>query len=277
MRYATLMANLTLARSNAGLLGIVGDLAGRFDAGVVGIAVCQPIPLAFGDGGYTDGTLVEAARREFERELEAAALEFRTALGRRVVAHRPWRGEMLYASLADHVARQARSVDLVITAPGSKDLFDTARSVDTGDLVMQAGRPVLVVPPELKVLTLQHALVAWKDSRESRRAIRDGLPMLKLAAKVTLVEMAAPTQLDEARSRLEDVAAWLALHGVKAELLASPSTDADASGLYTLAQDLGADLVVAGAYGHSRLREWVLGGVTRDLLLRSDRCSLLSH
>jgi nucleotide-binding universal stress UspA family protein len=73
------------------------------------------------------------------------------------------------------------------------------------------------------------------------------------------------------------VAVWLGRHGVIARQVAVPSRGDDANALCALAQDIGAELTVAGAYGHGRLREWVLGGVTKDLLLSKDRYSLLSH
>ena len=78
-------------------------------------------------------------------------------------------------------------------------------------------------------------------------------------------------------SHVEDVVGWLERHGVVAETLACRSIGEDATRLNDIAQEQNADLIVAGAYGHSRLREWVLGGVTCDLLLRADRCSLVSH
>ena len=121
------------------------------------------------------------------------------------------------------------------------------------------------------------ALVAWKDTRETRRNISDALPLLKHAAAVTVVEIATDADLGGARRRVADVVAWLSRHGVTTEGLAQLSTGDDATALYALGQDSGADVVVAGAYGHSRLREWVLGGVTRDLLLSANRCALVSH
>jgi nucleotide-binding universal stress UspA family protein len=83
--------------------------------------------------------------------------------------------------------------------------------------------------------------------------------------------------LAAARTQLADVALWLGRHGVTADQVASPSIGDDAEALWALARDLGAELIVAGAYGHSRLREWVLGGVTKNLLLSKDRYSFVSH
>ena len=126
-------------------------------------------------------------------------------------------------------------------------------------------------------LRLEQVVVAWKDTREARRAAFDALPLLKKAAHVTVVEIAAEAELAMARVRVEDVVGWLKRHGVVAEALTLPSLYEDAGRLNAIAEQRGADVIVAGAYGHSRLREFVLGGVTRDLLLRADRCSLVSH
>ena len=275
MTYATLMVHLELGRSNAGLLQIVGDLAGRCGAGVIGIATCQPLQMVYADG-YVPGEVYEQDNDERQKELREAEAEFRAALQTHATTLE-WRSAITTTPLADYVARQARSADLVITGVASGDLLDSSRTVHTGDLIMQVGRPVLVVPLAARQLKLEHAIVGWKDTRESRRAILDAVPLLQKAAKVTVVEIAAPDAMDAARSHGRDVVGWLRQHGIAAEALAQPTTGDDAVGLYTVAQDLGADLIVAGAYGHSRLVEWALGGVTRDLLLRQDFCALLSH
>ena len=89
--------------------------------------------------------------------------------------------------------------------------------------------------------------------------------------------MRRPAELEAAKKRLEDVQAWLQAHGIKAGILAAAATGDDAIRLNAIAREHKADLLVAGAYGHSRLREWVLGGVTHDLLLRAERCVLVSH
>jgi nucleotide-binding universal stress UspA family protein len=94
---------------------------------------------------------------------------------------------------------------------------------------------------------------------------------------VTVVEIAKQAELEAARLRLKDVTDWLSRHGTPAQCVASVSTGDDAAQLNVLAQEHAADIIVAGAYGHSRLREWALGGVTRDLLLSKKSCSLLSH
>jgi nucleotide-binding universal stress UspA family protein len=276
MSYATLMLHLELGRNNAALLSLAADLAERFQAGVIGLSACQPAAIVAGDG-YIDGALIDAECKELERETERVEAEFRAALQGRLAGELSWRSTRDFAPLVDYIAHQARAADLIITGAVKGDLFDASRAVDTGSLVMQAGRPVLVMPTNGVPLTYSHALVAWTDSREARRAVADALPLLARMAKVTVVEIAAEADMGDARERVADVVAWLAGHRITATALVSPSIKDDAEALYTLAQDQGADLIVAGAYGHGRLREWVLGGVTRDLLLRADRCTLLSH
>ena len=275
MTYGTLMVHLELGRSNAGLLQITGDLAERFHASVIGIAACQPMQIVYGDG-FISGDIYEQDRQELDKEMKAAEAEFRSALQTRA-ATLEWRSTVMFTLLSDYLAREARSADLIITGIASGDLFDSSRSVSTGDLVMRAGRPVLVVPSAASKVKLDRVVVGWKDTREARRAVSDALPLLKGASHVAVVEIAVEEELAAARTQIEDVAGWLNRHGIKAECLTSPSTGDDATALYAMAQDQGADLIVAGAYGHSRLREWALGGVTRDLLLRANWCLLLSH
>jgi nucleotide-binding universal stress UspA family protein len=274
--YATLMVHLDLGHSNAGLLQATGDLAERFRADVIGVAGCEPIQVIYSDGNVP-GDVIERDHKQIESEIKEAEARFRGALESRVRSLE-WRSRVVIASLSDYVAREARSADLIITgADRGGSLFDTSRCANTSDLVMRVGRPVLVVPAAAHTLNPVRVVVGWKETRETRRAIFDALPILKRAAHVVIVEIAADAELAAARTRLEDVISWLKRHGVVSEPIALRSTGDDAERLDGVAQEQGADLVVAGAYGHSRLREWVLGGVTRDLLLCSDRCSLLSH
>jgi nucleotide-binding universal stress UspA family protein len=275
MAYANLMVHLELGQSNARLLRITADLAQRFDCGVTGIVACQPMPMVYTDG-FVPAALFEQDSEIIAKQMNEAEAEFRNEL--RARADRlDWRHSVMPGSLADYIASEARHADLIVTGVVSKDLFDASRSVNTGDLIMQAGRPVLVVPGTTEQLRLERVVVGWKDSRETRRAIVDALPLLKRASSVSVAEIAGEEAMPDARAHVADVVGWLQSHGIVAQPVTSPSTGDDATGLYTIAQDLGADVIVAGAYGYSQLREWVMGGVTRDFLLRAGCCSLLSH
>ena len=276
MTYKTIMVHLQLRQSNAGVLKIAADLAERFHAGVTGIAVCQPMQIMQGDV-YVSGDLIEQDREEVEKEIKDAEATFRVALGL-CAGPVEWRSAITLAALPGTLANEARSADLIITGiERDPALFDGSRHVDVGDLAMQAGRPVIIVPAKTERLNLERVVVGWKDTREARRAIADAVPLLIRAGHVSLIEIAAKDDLAAARDRLDDVAAWLARHGVVAEPTASESDGDDASLLAAIARDRKADLVVAGAYGHSRLREWAFGGVTRKFLLHADQCLLVSH
>ena len=276
MTYATLMVHLELGRPNTGLLKIVGDLAAKFQASVVGITACQPLQLSYGDG-YVSGDVVEQDQAEIQKEVADAEMEYRSALP----AHAGklmWRSNVTMEPLSDYVAREARSADLVITSVDTgASLFDTTKHNNVSDLVMRVGRPVMIVPAAADVLKLDRVVVAWKDTREARRAVLDAVPLLKAATSVTVVEIAPQDGLAAARRGLEDVVAWLERHGVTAQPLAVAAAGEDADQLARFVQEHQTDLMVAGAYGHSRLREWVLGGVTRNLLMSAGCCSPVSH
>lgn len=275
MTYTTLLVHLELGRANTGLLKIAAELAERFQASVIGVAAAQPLQMTFGDG-YAAGDVYERDRDELDDQVKAAELEFRTALVPHVSSIE-WRSSQTYAYPADYLAKEARGADLIVTGVATGDFLDASRTVNTGDLIMQAGRPVLLVPTAATTLKLDRVLIGWKDTRETRRAVSDALPLLKHATAVSVVEIMTNDDLGNACKRVDNVVAWLAHHGVKAEGLACLSTGDDAVALYELGQESGADVIVAGAYGHSRFREWVLGGVTRDLLLSANRCALVSH
>lgn len=275
MSYATLLVNVEPGRPHGDLLRVAADLAERLDvASVLGIASCQPMPVIFGDSSVS-GDLFAADRDAIRDDIDVAEAQFRAAFVAAKAAL-SWRSAVTFEALADYVAREARGADLILSGLGASPSPATRR-VDIGDLVMQAGRPVLIVPSAAGPLELQRVVVAWQDTRETRRSVVDALPLLKIAAQVRVVEIAAEDDLSAARARLDDVVGWLTRHGVAAHAQAYPASGDDSTRLMDIVAEYDADLIVAGAYGHSRVREWVFGGVTDDLLLSGKRCTLVSH
>jgi nucleotide-binding universal stress UspA family protein len=274
--YTTLMVHLKAGEPNAGVLRVSGRLAERFDATVIGIAARQPLQLLY-DNGFGSTDVITQDLREIEKALEAAEAEFRAALHGRAKSLE-WRSSITIAPLAEYLAHEARAADLLLSGPNSphSPLY-RPRYVDLGSLLMQSGRPLLIVPDVMDRLKVRRMVVAWKDKREARRAVADALPLLNLAGQVTVVEIASKLDMAAATARVADVAAWLGRHGIAAEPMAAPAAQDDAERLAAIADVYQADLIVAGAYGHSQVREAFLGGVTRDLLLRSERCAFLSH
>jgi nucleotide-binding universal stress UspA family protein len=133
------------------------------------------------------------------------------------------------------------------------------------------------VPAETTDLDLKSPVIAWKDTRETRRAVSDALPLLKLTVQVAVVEIAPDADISEAFVRLRDVAGWLERHGIAAAVLPQATNGHEMEGLHRMLEDRNCDLVIAGAFGHARLWEWAFGGVTQNLLLSPDRCVLRSH
>ena len=276
MSYTSILVNLQLGKKNASILRIVGDLAGQYGAHVIGLALCAPIRLFYDSACLISDVAVQDREVRMQEMTEAEA-EFRDKMTGRAKSLQ-WHAAMTETPLAQAIADQARSADLVVTAvERQRDYFEAPNTIRIGSVVMQTGRPVLVVPDPAEGLSLDHVLVAWKDGREARRAVSDALPLLEKARRVTVVEIAPEPELQQARDRLDQVVGWLAHHRVAAHAMPVASAGDNAARLNLLASDQDATLIVAGAYAHSRLHEWVLGGVTRDLLLHSDFCSVVSH
>jgi nucleotide-binding universal stress UspA family protein len=269
------MVHLDLEESNDARLHVAGDLAEQFNAKLIGIACCQPQPSIYANGSFAQ-SLVQQLRAEAEEKMDQLHQRFTAAFQNRV-KDTEWRSA--FAEPADYVVRQARAADLVITGTDQGGvLMDSLWRLDPSELVMKLGRPMMVVPPAVDRLKLSSVVIGWKDARESRRAIVDALPLLQKAKEVTVVEI---VENDDDRSaaahRVTDVVAWLARHNVDAYHRVPTLRGNAVEQLEAQASEIGADVIVAGAYGHTRLSEWVFGGVTRDLITRSRQCSFLSH
>lgn len=276
MTYSTLMAHMDVGTANDAVLRMTSNLARRFRADVIGIAACQPMQMLYSDG-YVAGDMIQANIAEIAKETSEAEASFRTALQDQVGTLQ-WRAINATMRLSDFIVQEARAADLIITGPDQGwSALNSSRRVVVSEVVLQAGRAVLIVPPKTEELAMDRIVVAWKDTREARRAIVDALPILQQASHVLVVEIAVRDNVDAARDRIKDVAKWLDRHGVATECCVAGSIGDDAPQLQRIVLDDGANLMVAGAFGHNRLREWVLGGVTRDLLVRPRHCSLLSH
>jgi nucleotide-binding universal stress UspA family protein len=272
--YKTLLAHLEIGETNTGLLHTTLALARLLNAGVIGVGACQPTQIIINDG-YVSGDVIEQERAELDAALEAAEAEFRAAFAGFPHAIE-WRAAVTLAPLHFFLTDEARRADLVVTGVAKRGFFEGwTRHASNGDLAMLAGRPMLIVPEHGADFALKQVLVAWKDVREARRAVADAIPLLRHAGHVTIVEIARDTE--DATRHVNDVAKYLAAHGIKAEALALAADGDDAAQLNRIAGERQADLVVAGAYGHNRLREWALGGVTRDMLMRPSRTTLISH
>jgi len=279
MDCATIMVHLDASRRVYQRLHIAAQLALEFQATVVGVlAIGKPDLSAMrylvnGDRYLTSYNEWHAqVGKETRHALEGATDELQIAA--------EWRAPEW--ATAETVQAEAHLADLVVLGqhdPSDESAYAGNHFVES--VVLQCGRPVLVVPyagwfPRVG----KHVLVAWNGSRESARAVHDALPLLKRAESVDIVSCTRPeTPRDPWLSPPHYAVAGLARHGVKAHLHESVIGSGDDAGqmLLSLAVDLSADLIVMGAYGHGRMRELMLGGVTRALLSSMTVPVLMSH
>jgi nucleotide-binding universal stress UspA family protein len=250
------------------------DLARRLGATLHGLgAEMIPAEATTDPYGYLGGAWVAEVQHVIAGNLKAAKAVFeRNATG--LAAQWTEVEDMPVQAMA----RICRGADLIVAGGSPLNHADGYRWCDPARLMLQSGRPVLVVPPHGGRLRLEAVVVAWKDTRESRRVLADALPFLQSAQEVVVMEVCGPEDADDAPVHTAAVVKALARHGVKARaktLVAPP--ERVAAELHIEAQAIGADLIVAGGYGHSRLGEWVFGGVSYDLLHRPERFVLFSH
>ncbi|MBN8994270.1 MAG: universal stress protein [Rhizobiales bacterium] len=260
--YKSILVQFDIDRPATPLARAAAGLARRFDARLIGFsAAAVPPPIALPEGVAYDGSIWQVEQSEIEKRFEALKAEFAAVVGG--AGNAEWRHAVSEPTRT--LATTARVADLIVlAAPHGATNRDIYRMVDTGSLVLQAGRPVLVVADGAEDIPLKRVVIAWKDTREARRAVADALPLLKLAEGVVIVSVDREPD-DWLKASVADVAALLATHGVRAETRVIKAKD-EIGALAEFMAVPKADVVVSGAYGHSRLREWAFGGVTRSLL-----------
>jgi nucleotide-binding universal stress UspA family protein len=252
---------------------LVASLADKFDATLIGLSARAIPPPMVADGAVVAAP-TEADIKEMGAKLAEKGNWFRSiaAGGQRKLE---WRSELDFPNNA--LVREARSADLVVIGRARRP-GGVYGSLDPGEAILKMGRPTLVVPEGVDSLRAEHVVIGWKDTREARRAVQDALPFLQLATRITIVEACEPGEEKTALGRLDDVARYLTRHRIDSgPKVMLEQKGSGAQQLTRIAQEERADLLVVGAYGHSRLGEWIFGGMTRELLATSPICCLMSH
>ena len=281
MSYKDLLVVLASDAASRRRIGVAAALAERFAAHLVGLYPL-PVPEVPRHLGYYDPTLLDPFFHELRQRAQEASDKEREAFEHaanlrglsaewRVVAEGPESDPALHA----------RYVDLTILGQLDPDRGDLELIRPRPEQVTFAsGRPVLIVPYAGHFETIGHrVLIGWNASREATRAVNDAMPLLAAADVVTVLTIDAREGPD-AHGELPgaDISLHLARHGVKAEIERTVSAGIPAGEvLLSRAADLGADLLVIGAYGHSRVRELLLGGATRSILRSMTLPVLMSH
>lgn len=277
MSYKTILLHVNDERRVRGLVNVAAPLARQNEAHVVGVYVLPPVP-TYG-ATSTGASMIKSAMAEFRKEADRVHAAFEEACkGHPIVAE--WRlVDPKSGGVAEAVMDHGRAADLIIASQRDPK-FDFSALLDVPErLVIESGRPVLVVPHiGSKGDIGQRITIAWNGRRESARAAFDAMPLLKTAKNVRIVwvnpqrEGAGAGDLPTA-----EIASTLARHGVKCEATTTVAPDLGVGDALLSGFDDGTDLLVMGAYGHSRLREFVFGGATRHILQHMTIPVLLSH
>ena len=277
MAYKTILVHLDASKMLGARLDVAFQVARKFDAHLVGLYALTVLPVP--SYAIAEAGLIEAANRKASAEVEQRARAAWDAAVRRAGWEKAeWRGSADDALAA--VTLHARYADLVVIGQKEPGEASGVSAQFEHRLPLAAGRPVLLVPYASEKRPVgERVLVAWDAGRESARAVVDALPFLAAAREVKVVTFNAGRAGDRhGEAPGADVGLFLARHGVKVSVARYQSENRDIGNqLLSRAADYGSDLIVMGAYGHSRVAELVLGGATRTLLESMTVPVLMAH
>jgi len=274
--FRTILVHLDGQPQGAAALQFAAGLARRFDAHLAAVFACDASPL-MASALDPAAAMVLEYEADAERALMADACAQVTSAAAANGLPIEWRTTS--GDAAGNLIRQARYADVLVMTRQDPELFAGTGPALAARVVLGAGRPVLLLPgqgefPDCGASTL----LGWNAGRESARAAADALPFLRAAREVHVASFTADAERIGGGPPRADVGLWLARHAVRATVHERRAEAADVGRqLWSLAASLGSDLVVLGAYGHSRAYEMVLGGATRTTLRQMAVPVLMSH
>ncbi len=270
----------TAGDQNALLAAIaLAEMTGAHLAVIESVNLPTPLPSPY---GFASDEMMSGVYGELRDLGAASAARLRERLERESISWEVRVVESMLADASSRLALHARYANLSILSAATQQSGidrDVVAAIFSA-LLFESGRPVLVVPPHHPaVLPISHAVVAWQPTREGTRALHDALPLLTGARTVDV--LIVDPRIGEGRHGERpgvDIAGHLARHGIEVNVVVRTSQgETTATALLRHAVDSGAQLLVAGGYGHSRLREWAMGGTTRELLQAICLPILFSH
>ena len=272
-----IVVNLSVGEKASPACDYAVSVAATFDAHLAGIAFLYDPIVPVSGAGYIPADVIEAQERDNEEATRTALDRFNAACSRAGVSAEPLTLSASFAGVGEQFSRIARRFDLSIV--GQSEPESSAVEEIIAELALfESGRPVIIVPYIQKApLKLDNVMVCWDGSRAAARAIADSMPLL---AKARRVEVVIVTNERGKQDEIEgaDIGAHLARHGLNVDVKRTALGDIDvADVLLSHAADAGSDFIVMGGYGHSRLREFVLGGVTRSIFRSMTAPVLMSH
>ncbi|WP_426162289.1 universal stress protein [Pseudoduganella sp. R-34] len=278
MSYRTIVVHADRAANAEARIALAAAIAAREEAHLVGAAMTgMPRSMLAGRSYEGSGVFLADYLRRAEERVQLALEQFKSQADRLGVQSFEARSsnDDEYAGLC----MQARYADLVVLgqAPAADDNQDSLLPDLPDYVLLNCGRPVLLVPRTGRFPTIgKRVMVAWNGSVEAAKAVTAALPLLRGAEQVTLAVLGnSADTLGESPGA--DIALYLARHGVNVEVLRRPEPADPGKAILSLAADFNVDLLVMGAYGHSRFREMMLGGATRTILATATLPVLMAH
>jgi nucleotide-binding universal stress UspA family protein len=253
------------------------SIAEKFEAHVLGVAFAYEPVIPGALGGGIPPSFLKAQGGFAEKSARDAIAHFEEAARRAGISAETRMMNSSVAGASDQLGRIGRRFDLVVLSQPTRNRPMPDEVIDEG-VLFECGRPVIFVPYIQKAaLALDRVMVCWDGGRTATRAVADAMPFLHKAKTAEIVIVGSnPPKSDEIPGA--DIGQHLARHGLKVDVKRITAPDIDvASSILSHAADTSTDLIVMGGYGHSRLREFVLGGVTRSLLASMTVPVLMSH
>ncbi len=278
--YKDLVIPITGTPGDMDALNIAIDLAASYNAHLTVLEMVNlPTPM-LGPWGMVPDVAMSDVYSKLRSQAEINVASLKSRLGKESISFEVRMVETLVEP-AGMAAHRAHYADLAVVAGSIGDTIEAETThAYFGSLLLESGRPVLVIPPRCKVpMPPQRVVMAWRPTREATRALHDAMPLLKGAEAVDL--LLVDTSDDECNPDAQpgaDIATHLARHGVNMNVVVHKSGNKEVSSiLLDHARQMRANLLVVGGYGHSRFREWAMGGVTRELLISASIPVLYSH
>jgi nucleotide-binding universal stress UspA family protein len=280
MNYKTVLVSLNEVGRIAEVIAAAVTLAGATGAHVSGLYVIPSVQVYPSVGFEAAPQVFEGNRTFFKDNAAKVNQVFASAMAREGLPYDFHLVDGRTPLIADAVIAAAHCADIVLVSATNPDEITGVERDFVEQVVMAAGRPVIVLPAKSPAgLSFEEVVLGWDDGREAARAAFDAVPLLRLAQKVRIVRI-DPQKDPALRGSVAgaNLAEALARHDVKATVQ-SYATDGmdEGQALMRCADDCGAGLIVMGAYGHSRLAEFIFGGATRYVLTRMTKPVLMSH
>ena len=272
-----IIVNLSVTKEGSVVGKYAVSVAAALQAHLTGVAFIYDPVVPISGAGYIPAEVIETQREDNETAAEAAIKSFTAAADQAGISAEPLMTSASLAGAGDRFARMARRFDLAIVGQAQPEISSMEQIIGETTL-FESGRPMIMVPYIQKApFKTDNVMICWDGSRTAARAVADAIPVIRNSGRVEIVivtnERGKEDEIEGA-----DIGQHLARHGLKVDVHRISGGNIDvADALLSHAADSGADLMVMGGYGHSRLREFVLGGVTRSIFESMTVPVLMSH